>query len=87
MKLSVGLRQAGRRGHMKERPTRGVIGIIVATAFAAVTLLIPAGPAAAPTPPALAWSPTTSSNTFDYGTVAVGQTAAQKFTLTEIHAQ
>jgi hypothetical protein len=37
---------------------------------------------AAPTPASLAWSPTTSSGTYDYGTLAAGATKSITFTLT-----
>jgi hypothetical protein len=37
---------------------------------------------AAPTPASLAWSPTTSSGTYDYGTIATGATKSVTFTLT-----
>src|SRR6266508_1325005 len=59
---------------------RGLIRSIVAAAAAAVTLLAPAAgqTAGAPT---LAWSPATN-DAYDYGTVTVGQTASQTFTLT-----
>ena len=37
---------------------------------------------AAPTPASLAWAPTTSSGTYDYGTVVAGATKSVTFTLT-----
>jgi hypothetical protein len=50
-----------------------------------------AGPSASPTPssqttgasspPIISWSPTTSAETFNYGTVKAGQSASQEFTL------
>jgi Cep192 domain 4 len=49
-------------------------------ALAAVLLAPAAGQASRS--PSLAWSPTTSAGTFDYGAVDVGQTASQDFTLT-----
>src|SRR6266540_2900590 len=58
---------------------RGLIRSIVAAAAAAVTLLAPAAGQGAGAP-ALAWSPTNGA--YDYGTVTVGQTASQTFTLT-----
>src|SRR6266545_474363 len=58
---------------------RGLIRSIVAAAAAAVTLLVPAAGQGAGAP-ALAWSPTNGA--YDYGTVTVGQTASQTFTLT-----
>src|SRR6266545_7683970 len=59
---------------------RGLIRSIVAAAAVAVTLLAPAAGQGAG-PPALAWSPATNG-AYDYGTVTVGQTASQTFTLT-----
>jgi outer membrane protein assembly factor BamB len=58
-----------------------VVAIVVGVALGAVALLVPASGQAGRAP-ALAWSPTTSTGTFDYGAVDVGQTASQTFTLT-----
>src|SRR5215210_1701874 len=60
---------------------RGVIRIIAAAAAASIALLAPTA-GHADGGPVLAWSPTTSSGTFDYGAVDVGQTSSQQFTLT-----
>src|SRR6266542_2964477 len=59
---------------------RGLIRSIVAAGAAAAALLVPAAGQGAG-PPALAWSPATN-DAYDYGTVTVGQTASQTFTLT-----
>jgi uncharacterized protein DUF5050/centrosomal CEP192-like protein len=49
---------------------------------AAVLLGSAVGVASADSVPALSWAPTTSSGADNYGTVTVGQTASQTFTLT-----
>src|SRR5215216_2478900 len=59
---------------------RGLVRIILAGAMAAFTLLAPAAGQAVGGP-ALDWSPATNG-AYDFGTVAVGQTASQTFTLT-----
>src|SRR6266540_1721289 len=59
---------------------RGLIRSIVAAGAAAAALLVPAAGQGAGAP-ALAWSPATNG-AYDYGTVTVGQTASQTFTLT-----
>jgi hypothetical protein len=48
---------------------------------AGLVLLAPAAVGAKTSAPSLAWSPTTSAGTFDYGTVTVGDTPSQAFTL------
>src|SRR5215218_4031584 len=59
---------------------RGLVRIILAGAMAAFTLLAPAAGQAVGGP-ALDWSPATNG-AYDFGTVTVGQTASQTFTLT-----
>jgi hypothetical protein len=58
-----------------------VIRVILAGASAAVTLLAPTAGHTRPPAPTLVWTPQ-ASGSFDFGTVAVGQTAMQTFTLT-----
>ena len=61
---------------------RGLLRRAAVVAGAAVVLLGPAvGVVGAAAGPVLSWSPTTSSGTYNYGTVAVGQTVSQVFTL------
>jgi hypothetical protein len=56
--------------------------LVVVAGLAVVALLIPAtGQAKAP-PPSLAWSPTTGTNIYDYGSLDVNATAPVVFTLT-----
>ena len=54
---------------------------IITVIVAAAALLAPAAGQAGGAP-AIAWSPTTSGGTYNYGAVNVGQTATQTFTLT-----
>lgn len=48
---------------------------------AGIVLLAPAAVGAKSSAPSLAWSPTTSTGTFDYGTVTAGGTPSQAFAL------
>ena len=59
-----------------------IIGAAAATAAAVVTLMFAATVGQAARPPVIAWSPVTSSGTFDYMTVDVGQAVSQTFVLT-----
>src|SRR5438046_1907261 len=75
----------GGRGQLRKtgaamRTLFRTIGALAAT----VALLVPvaAHGASAASRPALAWSPTTGTGTYDYGAVDVGQAASQTFTLT-----
>ena len=60
---------------------RGLRRIIFAAAAATVALAIPAAGQAGGAP-AIAWTPTTSAGTFNYGTIDAGTTPTQTFTLT-----
>jgi hypothetical protein len=60
---------------------RGLILRAAVAAGAALTLLVPAETASASGTVVLIWSPTTSTGTYSYGTLTVGQTASQTFTL------
>lgn len=60
---------------------RRCIWSVTVLVAAAALLLVPAAGQAGGAP-AIAWSPTTSDGTYDYGAVTVGQTASQTFTLT-----
>jgi trimeric autotransporter adhesin len=61
------------------RPSR----MVALLAVLSVTLLAPAAAQAHTVPaPALAWSPTTSSGGYDYGTLAAGTKSSETFTLT-----
>lgn len=59
----------------------GLTGGVV-LAVAAAGLLIPAAALGRSRPPALAWSPTTSTGTFAFGATSAGNTSTQTFTLT-----
>ena len=59
---------------------RFISSVTVLVAAAALLLVPAAGQAGGA--PSIAWSPTTSDGTYDYGAVNVGQTASQTFTLT-----
>ena len=62
-------------------PRRLLTGVIVSST-AVATMALGTGTAGAVTlAPKLSWSPTTTSNTFDYGNVTVGTTSTQTFTL------
>jgi len=60
---------------------RGLVRTIIAAAAMTVALVIPAAGQAGGAP-AIAWTPTTSAGTFNYGTIDVGATPTQTFTLT-----
>ncbi len=60
---------------------RGVIRSLAAAVLTAAVLLVVPAVAQAGAPPSLAWSPTTSGGTYDYGAVTVGQTSSETFTL------
>lgn len=66
-------------------PRRVITAVIVSSAAVATMALgtgtAHAGTTAAGVPAAVSWSPTTSSNSFDYGSVPVGTAPAQTFTL------
>jgi sugar lactone lactonase YvrE len=61
---------------------RAVIRSLTLAVPMVVVLLVFPAVAQADELPSLAWSPTTSSGAFDFGTVAVGQAVSQIFTLT-----
>lgn len=61
---------------------RGFARIIVGTAAAVATLLVAPAAAHADRPPALAWSPTTISGAYHFGTLEAGTTDSVSFTLT-----
>jgi len=61
---------------------RGWGRVMFVAAVAAVGRLVPAAAQASPPGVALSWSPTTSAGTFSYGSVAVGKSVSQTFTLT-----
>ena len=61
---------------------RTLVRRAVVVAAAVVAVAVPAVAASAAQTPATSWSPTTSPGTYDYGTVNVGHTVSQTFTLT-----
>jgi sugar lactone lactonase YvrE len=63
-----------------ERRIRTMHRYITWTIVLAVAVMVPFA-AAAPPPPTLTWSPATNGS-YDYGSVAAGQTASQTFSLT-----
>lgn len=61
---------------------RRIITALVVSSTAVATMALGTGTAdAASLAPKLSWSPTTSSNTFDFGNVTVGAASTQTFTL------
>ncbi len=54
---------------------------LLAAAIGVTTMTVGTGTAQAASPPALSWTPSTGSASFDYATIDAGQTGVQTFTL------
>ena len=63
------------------RAPRRLVTAVIVSCTAVATMALGSGSADAGVPAALSWSPTTSSNSFDYGNVVIGNGPTQTFTL------